>query len=470
METLTLTLLSITIVLLIVIIVKIFKPTGKEQDINGQLEKIEQQLNLLDKSLKDEFSRNREESSKLMREMREELQNSLLNGMKGISDMQKNQLDTTANQQKGQLDSFANQQKLQFESFTNLLNTLTKSNEERLEKMRETIETRIRHLQEDNAAKVAEMRKTVDEKLEEMRKTVDEKLQSTLEKRLGESFKLVSERLEAVHKGLGDMQSLAAGVGDLKKVLSNVKTKGVLGEYQLENLLEQMLSPSQYERNVATKLNSNNRVEFAVKLPGREDKNKTVYLPMDAKFPTEDYQSLMDAYDNSDLQKIEEHKKNLAMKIRQFAKDISEKYIDPPRTTDFAIMFLPFEGLYAEVLRMTGVFEQIQREYKVVITGPTTLSALLNSLQMGFRTLAIEKRSSEVWDLLSAVKKEFGYFGDLLEKTHKKLQEASNSIEAANKRTNIISRKLKDVQELPAEKSNLLIELNASPESEAEGE
>lgn len=416
--------------------------------------------------LKDEFLRNREELARQMREMREELQNSLLNGMKGISDIQKNQLETTAGQQKGQLDSFANQQKLQFDSFTNLLNTLTKSNEEKLEKMRETIETRIRHLQEDNAAKVAEMRQTVNNHLEEMRKTVDDKLQSTLEKRLGESFKLVSERLEAVHQGLGDMQKLASGVGDLKKVLLNVKTKGILGEYQLENILEQIMTPAQYDKNVKTKQNSETKVEFAIKLPGREDSHKTVYLPIDSKFPTESYQALMDAYESADIRKIDELKKSLALSIRSFAKEISDKYIDPPHTTDFAIMFLPFEGLYAEVLRMTGVFEKIQREYKVIITGPTTLSALLNSLQMGFRTLAIEKRSSEVWDLLSAVKKEFGMFGEILEKTQKKLQEASNSIEAANTRTRVISRKLKDVQELPPEKSNLLIELGGVDEND----
>jgi len=426
--------------------------------LEKELSELQLQIEKFEKLLKDEFSRNREESSKQMREMREELQNSLLTGMKGISDIQKNQLETTAGQQKGQLDSFSNQQKLQFESFTNLLTTLTKSNEERLEKMRETIETRIRHLQEDNASKVAEMRKTVNENLEEMRKTVDEKLQSTLEKRLGESFKIVSERLEAVHQGLGDMQKLATGVGDLKKVLSNVKTKGVLGEYQLENLLEQILTPAQYDKNVKTKQNSNAQVEFAIKLPGREDKNKTVYLPIDAKLPTEDYQALIDAYEISDLFRIDELKKALATRIKNFAKDISEKYIDPPNTTDFAIMFLPFEGLYAEVLRMTGVFETIQREYKVIITGPTTISALLNSLQMGFRTLAIEKRSSEVWELLSAVKKEFGMFGEILDKTQKKLQEASSSIDAANTRSRAISRKLRDVQELPADKTKLIID------------
>jgi len=467
METILLILLIILLIATGVLLVKSFVSKEKNDDtLLKEINLLNLKIEGLEKVLKDEFSRNREESSKLMREMREELQNSLLNGMKSISDMQKNQLETTANQQKGQLDSFSNQQKLQFESFTNLLNTLTKSNEERLEKMRETIEIRIRHLQEDNAAKVTEMRKTVNDNLEEMRKTVDEKLQSTLEKRLGESFKLVSERLEAVHQGLGDMQKLATGVGDLKKVLSNVKTKGVLGEYQLENILEQIMTPAQYDKNVKTKQNSNAHVEFAIKLPGREDKNKTVYLPIDAKLPTEDYQALMDAYEMSDLARIEELKKSLATSIKNFAKDISEKYIDPPNTTDFAIMFLPFEGLYAEVLRMSGIFESIQRTFKVIITGPTTLSALLNSLQMGFRTLAIEKRSSEVWELLSAVKKEFGMFGEILDKTQKKLQEASKTIEDAGTRSRAISRKLRDVQELPAEKAKLMI--NMAEENEEE--
>jgi DNA recombination protein RmuC len=294
-----------------------------------------------------------------------------------------------------------------------------------------------------------------------MRATVDEKLQTTLEKRLGESFKQVSDRLELVHQGLGEMQTLASGVGDLKKVLSNVKSKGVLGEYQLENILDQLLTPSQYARNVKTKAGSNANVEFAIKLPGREDKNTEVWLPVDAKFPTEDFQNLMEAYEMGNIEKIAEHKKLMAARIKLFAKDINEKYIDPPNTTDFALMFLPFEGLYAEVLRIAGLFEDIQRVYKVVITGPTTISAFLNSLQMGFRTLAIEKRSSEVWELLGAIKTEFSNFGSILEKTHKKLQEASNVIDQASTRSRAIERKLKNVQELPkADSMKLIDEVN----------
>jgi DNA recombination protein RmuC len=290
-----------------------------------------------------------------------------------------------------------------------------------------------------------------------MRETVDEKLQKTLETRLGESFKLVSERLEAVHKGLGDMQQLATGVGDLKRVLTNVKTRGVLGEYQLENILEQLLTPDQYEKNVKTKPGSNGLVEFAIKLPGRENKEQTVWLPIDSKFPKEDFELLIDAYDNGSAEQIDECRKTFIRGIRKSAGDICGKYIDPPNTTDFAILFLPFESLYAEVLRTPGLFETIQKECKIIITGPTTLSAILSSLQMGFRTLAIEKRSSEVWHLLSAVKTDFGTFGDILSKTHKKLQEASNVIEQAGVRSRAIERKLKDVQLLPQpDESNVL--------------
>ncbi|MGZ5136088.1 MAG: DNA recombination protein RmuC, partial [Flavitalea sp.] len=292
-------------------------------------------------------------------------------------------------------------------------------------------------------------------KLDEMRATVDEKLQKTLETRLGESFKLVSERLEAVHKGLGDMQQLATGVGDLKKVLTNVKTRGVLGEYQLENLLEQLFTPEQYSKNVKTKSGSNALVEFAIKMPGREE--GTVWLPIDSKFPKEDYEFLMNAYDNGTPELIEESRKNFVRGIKKCATDICSKYIDPPNTTDFAILFLPFESLYAEVLRTPGLFESIQRECKINIAGPTTLSAFLSSLQMGFRTLAIERRTSEVWHLLGAVKTQFGLFGNILEKTQRKLKEASSSIDDAGQRSRVIERKLRDVQALPQAESVMLL-------------
>ena len=379
------------------------------EEVRNRLDEFDRNLIKAESSIKDEFSRNREEFNKNFRDAREESSRSF---------------------------------KLLVDSIEGKLDKVTKAVEEKLDKMRDTVDSKLKNIQDDNSLK-----------LEKIRETVDEKLHNALEKRLGESFKIVSDRLELVHKGLGEMQTLATGVGDLKKVLSNVKTRGVLGEYQLENILEQLLTPDQYSKNVKTKEGSNTMVEFAVKLPGRENENKIVWLPIDAKFPTEDYQLLMDAYDRGDLTAIEETKKLLTNRIKLSAKDIKDKYLDPPNTTDFAIMFLPFEGLYAEVLKNAGLFETIQREHKVVITGPTTISAFLNSLQMGFRTLAIEKRSSEVWELLGAVKTEFGNFGAILEKTQKKLKEASNVIEQAGVRSRAIERKLRDVQELPKEDS-----------------
>jgi DNA recombination protein RmuC len=292
-----------------------------------------------------------------------------------------------------------------------------------------------------------------------MRATVDEKLQSTLEQRLGESFKQVSERLEQVYRGLGEMRSLAVGVGDLKKVLTNVKTRGTWGEIRLSHILEQILTPDQYDVNVATKKNSNDRVEFAIKLPGQDsDKQTVVWLPIDSKFPQEDYQRLLDAQEAADKEQSEKSIKSLEGRIKAEAKFIKEKYIDPPYTTDFGIMFLPVEGLYAEVLRQPGLCDFLQREYRIVVTGPTTLAALLNSLQMGFRTLAIEKRSSEVWELLGVVKTEFGKFGDVLAKTKKKLKEASNTIGQAEVRTRAIERKLRKVEEVPLDDSPVMIE------------
>lgn len=334
------------------------------------------------------------------------------------------------------VDDFNSAQK---ENFFALLGKQSEQNtatSQKLDSIRDTLEKKIAEMQTGN-----------EKKLDEMRATVDEKLQKTLETRLGESFKLVSERLEAVHKGLGDMQTLATGVGDLKRVLTNVKSRGVLGEYQLENLLEQLFTPDQYEKNVRTKIGSNAMVEFAIKMPGRND--KTVWLPIDSKFPKEDFELLMNAYDQGSAEQIEDCRKTFIKGIKKSAGDICGKYIDPPNTTDFAILFLPFESLYAEVLRTPGLFETIQRECKINIAGPTTLSAFLSSLQMGFRTLAIEKRSSEVWQLLGAVKTEFGLFGGILEKTQKKLQEASSNIEQAGVRSRKIERQLKNVQELP---------------------
>lgn len=360
------------------------------------------------------------------------------------------------------VDEFNELQKQKFDGLTVRQSELVQVTEGRLEKMRETVEQKLKTIQDDSTAK-----------LEKIRETVDEKLHKTLEQRLGDSFKIVSERLELVQKGLGEMQNLAVGVGDLKKVLSNVKTRGVLGEYQLENILEQLLTRDQYSTNVRTRAGSVAMVEFAVKLPGREEKGDPVWLPIDSKFPTESYQALTDAYEQGNAEAIEEKRKALASTIRLCAKDIAGKYIDPPNTTDFGIMFLPFEGLYAEVLRVNGLFEAVQRENRIIITGPTTLAALLNSLQIGFKTLAIEKRSSEVWELLGAVKTEFGKFGAILDKTQKKLDEASNVIRTAGVRTRAIERKLRGVEELPVSGASEILAISeerAEPAAEDEQE
>jgi DNA recombination protein RmuC len=338
------------------------------------------------------------------------------------------------------------------------LTSLMQTNDQKLERVRETLENRLKALQEDNA-----------KQLEQMRATVDEKLQGTLEKRLGESFQLVSERLEQVYKGLGEMQTLAAGVGDLRKMLTNVKTRGTWGEVQLGALLEQVLTPEQYAANVATK-GGNERVEFAIKLPGRglsgsgltgsgEDKDDVVWLPIDAKFPVEDYQRMVEAQDHGDAVAAELAARQMDLRIRQCAKDISEKYLAPPHTTDFGILFLPTEGLFAEVIRRTGLTDQIQRDFRVVIAGPTTLWSILNSLQMGFRTLTIQKRSGEVWNLLAAVKTEWTKYGEALDKVQKQLHLATDSLEKAQVRTRAIGRKLKDVQELPAEQAQAVLAL-----------
>jgi DNA recombination protein RmuC len=299
--------------------------------------------------------------------------------------------------------------------------------------------------------------KVTEAKLEKMRETVDEKLHKTLEERLGQSFQLVSDRLEAVQKGLGEMQSLAHGVGDLKKVLTNVKTRGVLGEIALGNILEQLLAPEQYAANVKTKKGSNDHVEFAVRLPGLEaEEQQPVYLPIDAKFPQEDYLRLQQAYEDGDVAAVDAAGRALAQAVKKFAKDIHDKYIDPPNTTDFGIMFLPVEGLFAEVVRQPDLVAQLQREYQIIVTGPTTLAAMLNSLQMGFRTLAIQKRSSEVWRILGAVKSEFGKFGGVLAKAQKKLHEANRELDdLVGTRTKIMLSKLKNIETLESQPENV---------------
>ena len=341
-------------------------------------------------------------------------------------------------------------QTTKFQAFTVQLKTLTESNQLGLKHLQETVDGRLQELRSSN-----------ERKLEQMREVVDEKLQSTLEKRLGESFKLVGDRLEAVQQGLGEMRSLASGVGDLKKVLTNVKTRGTWGEVQLGALLEQILTPEQFDRNVQPRPDSRDVVEFAIRLPGpSDDPSQCVWLPIDSKFPQEDYLRLVEASENGDVAAVQQAQAALIRSIQDSAKDVSSKYLNPPLTTDFAILFLPTEGLYSEALRHPGLVERLQREHRIVVAGPTTLAAVLNSLRVGFRTLAIEQRSSEVWKVLGAVKHEFGKFGDVLDKVKRQLDAAGRTIESTGARTRAMQRKLRTVEELPAGAATSLLDLS----------
>lgn len=398
---------------------------NKLLEVSTKLEMLSREINRVETGTREEIARNRDELNKGLKENREEIVYSLKVMQERLNiDARENRLE---------------------------LNTGLKC-------FQDVMEGKLTNLQVENT-----------KKLEEMRVTVDEKLQASVEKRFNESFKNISERLDQVHKGLGEMQTLANGVGDLKKVLTNVKTRGTLGEIQLGNILEQILSPEQYLMNAITKEGSSERVEFAVKLPGNNTNDKPVLLPIDAKFPIEDYQRLIDAIESPagvNSAEWEMAAKQLENAVKKNAKDIRDKYINPPMTTDFAIMFVPTEGLYAEILRRTGLFELLQRDFKITVVGPSNLVAFLSSLQMGFRTLAIEKRSSEVWEILGAVKTEFGAFGDILDKTKKKLQEATNVIDRAGTRSRAIERKLKGVQSLPKEDSVKLLDEELSDEED----
>jgi DNA recombination protein RmuC len=444
MEIIAIILSALCLVLLIVLLLKIGK-TDTTTPI------IEAMRGLLQNELKE----NRTELSAALKENREELS--------------------------GGLDKLTQKLEEKLTQISEGLNKNAKDNREELTKsLKDFSEIFSKNVKDFNdlqkqkfdamAIKQDELVKSTELKLEKMRETVDEKLHKTLEERLGQSFKIVSERLEAVQKGLGEMQNLANGVGDLKKVLSNVKTRGVLGEIQLGNILEQIMAPEQYEANVKTKQGSNDHVEFAIKLPGKDDHGKEVYLPIDAKFPQEDYVRLQTAYDEGDVAGVDAANKALTQSIKKFAKDIRDKYIDPPHTTDFGIMFLPIEGLFAEVVRQPELVAFLQRDYKIIVTGPTTLAAMLNSLQMGFKTLAIQKRSSEVWQILGAVKTEFGKFGGVLEKAQKKLNEANKELDTlVGTRTRMMLSKLKKVEELPtAESVELLGEAIEIEEDENE--
>ena len=402
----------------------------------AELQSLKEKVGAGEGVMRDEFARNRKEAAELAQAQREELRNSLTAFEKRLDENAKAQQDAL---------------RQQFDDLLKQLHNQGKTSLEAVKDVRETIEKQLKEIREDNG-----------KRLEEMRKTVDEKLQDTLEKRLGESFKQVSERLEQVHKGLGEMQSIASGVGDLKKVLTNVKTKGILGEYQLANIIEQLLPREQYEENVATRPGSNERVEFAVRMPGNSD-DDVVWLPIDSKFPLNGYEDLLNAREAGDLDAIASAEKALTATLEKFAKDISEKYVEAPHTTDFGVMFLPIESLYAEVLRHPGVFETLQRKYRITVTGPTTMSALLNSLQMGFRTLAVTKRSSEVWKILEAVKTEFGKFSNQLEKVDKQLSTAKKSLEdLRSTRTNVMQRRLKDVGTLDTRESESLLDISAA--------
>jgi DNA recombination protein RmuC len=442
------------------------------QRLDDRFGSLEKGLERTERLVREEIAKNREEATANARMGREEVSRGLNDFLQNLEKMRETvETKLAAMQESGERSGAANRdavgkslkefsetlrdgmkdhaarQDKQLEFFSSNLKTLTDTNSQELQKLRDLIEKQLKELQKDNA-----------QKLDQMRATVDEKLHETLERRLGESFKLVSERLESVHKGLGEMQTLAAGVGDLKRVFTNIKIRGGWGEMQLGNLLEQLLSPEQYEANVAPNPHSDQRVEYAIKLPGGDDSGGApLWLPIDAKFPLEDYQRLLDAQEASDAVKVEEAARALETRIKLEARNIRDKYISPPHTTDFAILFLPVEGLYAEILRRPGLADAVQRDFRVAMMGPTTLGAILNALQMGFRTLAIQKRSSEVWEVLGAVKTEFGKFGDVLDKVEKKLHEASGTVEQAKTRTRQMERKLKDVQELPPEDSARLL-------------
>ncbi len=406
--------------------------------------KIAQVIEPIRTLIQGELKENRSELSVSLKQNREEL----TNGLDRLTQKLENKLLLISEG----MNSHAKENRLEL---TNSLNSF-----------RDTFTQNVRDFNEMQkqkfdamALKQDELVRSTEAKLEKMRETVDEKLHKTLEERLGQSFQIVSERLEAVQKGLGEMQNLANGVGDLKKVLSNVKTRGVLGEIQLGNILEQIMAPEQYCANVKTKQNSNDHVEFAIRLPGKDDQGKEVYMPIDAKFPQEDYVRLQTAYDLGDAAGIESANKALSQSIKKFARDIRDKYIDPPYTTDFGIMFLPIEGLFAEIVRQPELVAFLQREYKIIVTGPTTLAAMLNSLQMGFKTLAIQKRSSEVWQILGAVKTEFGKFGEVLEKAQKKINEANKEIDVlVGTRTRMMLSRLKNVEGLPVSESIEMIE------------
>jgi len=468
----TILLIIIIIALIVVIGLQIaFRPPKGEDKAEEMLAGFEKSVGRIETSVREEVKSNREELAHTLTNF----QQSFLGTLNGISKGQSEQL-------KGLIDSSQQALATMSKTIGEQMASLTARTQENNTVNREELTRNLKEfsgqmvLQLDKISskveeKLSELNASTEKKLEQMRETVDEKLQKTLNERLGQSFEVVSRQLENVQKGLGEMQTLAQDVGGLKKVLSNVKMRGGLGEVRLEMLLEQILAPEQYEANVKTKKGSSDLVEFALKLPGKDDDGGVVYLPIDAKFPQEDYIQLTEAYEAANPEAIETASKKLEITIRKMAKDIKDKYIDPPNTTEFGIMFLPFEGVYAEVIRRSSLMETLQRDMRVIVTGPTTLAAILNSLQMGFKTLAIQKRSSEVWRILGAVKTEFENFGKLLDKTQKNLHTASSQLdELVGKRTRAIRRSLKDVESLPVGEASVYLPELTDADHPEEGE
>ncbi len=483
-------LLIINMILLLaaIALIVVFRPKKSDDNLTliHKVEELKGNLSKFEMNIKDDFRINREENSRLNKENREELSGKFTDfSAQLITQLDKNfaqvqeRLKELTQQAKTDSLQMRDEMKKEIKAFQDAFDKNVQSfNELQREKFGQLIEElrqKFGNLEEKLREKLGlleaqqkELVETTGKKLEQMRETVDEKLQKTLNERLSQSFETVGKQLQAVQEGLGEMKSLAQDVGGLKKVLSNVKIRGGIGEVQLSMLLDQMLAPEQFDANVVTKKGSNERVEFAIRLPGRDDHQQVVWLPIDAKFPKETYEHLVDAYETGDPVAIEVANKNIENVIKKMAKDIRDKYLDPPNTTDFAIMFLPFEGIYAEVIRRSALFEQLHNEFKIVVTGPTTLAAILNSLQMGFRTLVIQKRSSEVWSILGAVKNEFEKFGGMLDKAHKQITTAGQTIEQLKgTRTNAINRKLHGVMVLPAEESgDVFPELNSAEDIE----
>lgn len=483
-------LIGIAVLLVAVIILQfVFKPKAVETDnsLGQKMDLLEKSLQKIETNIKDDFRINREENAKIARDNRDELSNALKEINKTLSEKVETLISKIDEHNKTNREETAKSIKELNESNVLQLDKINNQTKEDNKQMREDLKKALadfssifkenvesfNNVQREKFGQLEEKQNKLiegtEKKLEEMRVTVDEKLQKTLNERLGQSFELVGKQLENVQKGLGEMQTLAQDVGGLKKVLSNVKMRGGIGEIQLSLLLEQILAPDQYEANKKTKASSNDLVEFAIKLPGKDDHNTPVWLPVDAKFPKDVYEQLQTAHDIGDLPQIEAAQKALEATIKKMAKDIHDKYIDPPNTTDFGIMFLPFEGIYAEVVRKASLLEDLQRNYKIIVTGPTTLAAILNSLQMGFKTLAIQKRSSEVWTILGAVKKEFENFGGLMQKAQKNIQTGLDQLDdVMGKRTKAIQRKLKSVESLGEAEAKLI--LPDVPDSETDND